>query len=277
MTAYRTVTVKVDKIPFSSGIQEMANRPRGYGLTSEITRKIQGKYDHHLEQEAREWIENLLSRKLGDSDDPLGPNGLQQVLKDGSILCQYDLNINHLYNLTKYKSAGTFCNIKEEVIIHFLNNNPVSCNHFPIITIFVIDNIYLMFYFKRVMNVLSPGSIKKVNESKMAFKMMENISQFLAAAENYGTPKTDLFQTVDLFEGQNMVQVVNGIHALGRTAQKRGFTGPKLGVKEADYNPRNFDEDKLNAGQTVIGLQMGTNRGASQAGMNFGKARSIMD
>ncbi|KAJ8298404.1 hypothetical protein KUTeg_024935 [Tegillarca granosa] len=224
------------------GIQEMANRPRGYGLTSEITRKIQGKYDHHLEQEAREWIENLLSRKLGDSDDPLGPNGLQQVLKDGSILCQYDLNINHLYNLTKYKSAGTFCNIKEEV-----------------------------------MNVLSPGSIKKVNESKMAFKMMENISQFLAAAENYGTPKTDLFQTVDLFEGQNMVQVVNGIHALGRTAQKRGFTGPKLGVKEADYNPRNFDEDKLNAGQTVIGLQMGTNRGASQAGMNFGKARSIMD
>lgn len=194
----------------------MANRPRGYGLTSEITRKIQGKYDHHLEQEAREWIENLLSRKLGDSDDPLGPNGFQQVLKDGSILCQ-------------------------------------------------------------VMNVLSPGSIKKVNESKMAFKMMENISQFLAAAENYGTPKTDLFQTVDLFEGQNMVQVVNGIHALGRTAQKRGFTGPKLGVKEADYNPRNFDEDKLNAGQTVIGLQMGTNRGASQAGMNFGKARSIMD
>lgn len=67
------------------------------------------------------------------------------------------------------------------------------------------------------MNILSPGSIKKVHESKMPFKMMENVANFLTAAESYGTPKSDLFQTVDLFEGQNMFQVVNGIHALGRT------------------------------------------------------------
>lgn len=50
----------------------------------------------------------------------------------------------------------------------------------------------------------------------MAFKMMENISNFLAALESYGVSRHDLFQTVDLYEGQNMVQVVNAIHALGR-------------------------------------------------------------
>lgn len=53
--------------------------------------------------------------------------------------------------------------------------------------------------------------------------------------------------------------------------------GPSLGPKEADSNPRNFDEDVLKAGQTVIGLQAGSNRGASQSGMNFGKTRSILD
>lgn len=36
----------------------------------------------------------------------------------------------------------------------------------------------------------------------MAFKQMEQISQFLNAAEKYGVTKTDMFQTVDLWEGQ---------------------------------------------------------------------------
>ena len=59
--------------------------------------------------------------------------------------------------------------------------------------------------------------------------------------------------------------------------QKNGFQGPSLGPKEADSNPRNFNDDILKAGQTVIGLQAGSNRGASQSGMNFGKTRSILD
>ena len=50
----------------------------------------------------------------------------------------------------------------------------------------------------------------------MAFKMMENIGMFLQAVEEYGVAKTDLFQTVDLYEKTNMGQVVDTIHALGR-------------------------------------------------------------
>ena len=43
--------------------------------------------------------------------------------------------------------------------------------------------------------------IKKIQSSTMAFKQMEQISQFLTAAEKYGVIKTDMFQTVDLWEG----------------------------------------------------------------------------
>ena len=52
---------------------------------------------------------------------------------------------------------------------------------------------------------------------------------------------------------------------------------PSLGPKEASQNKREFTEDQLKAGQNVIGLQMGTNKGASQAGMDFGRTRHIVD
>ena len=45
---------------------------------------------------------------------------------------------------------------------------------------------------------------------------MENIGKFLQGCENYGVNKTDLFQSVDLFENQNMDAVIKGIVALGR-------------------------------------------------------------
>jgi hypothetical protein len=36
---------------------------------------------------------------------------------------------------------------------------------------------------------------------------MENIGNFLRAAQAYGVLETDLFQTVDLYEAKNMVLV----------------------------------------------------------------------
>ena len=47
-------------------------------------------------------------------------------------------------------------------------------------------------------------------------------------------------------------------------------------MKQANENKRNFDEDVLKAGQSMIGLQYGTNKGASQAGMTpYGASRQI--
>ena len=62
------------------------------------------------------------------------------------------------------------------------------------------------------MNVLKPGSIAKINEQAMAFKQMENTSNFLKACESYGMNVVDLFQTVDLYEAKNMILVVQGIY-----------------------------------------------------------------
>ncbi|XP_071087334.1 myophilin-like [Haliotis cracherodii] len=194
----------------------MARRPKGYGLTAEINKKINAKYDIEVEREAREWMETLLGNPLSDDSGDLGSDGMHAVLKDGVLLCQ-------------------------------------------------------------VMNRLQPGSIKKINDSKMAFKQMENISKFLEAAERYGCSKTDMFQTVDLYEKTNMVQVINAVHALGRMAQKNGFDGPGLGPKESHQNKREFSEETLRAGNCVIGLQAGSNKGASQSGMNLGKTRAILD
>ena len=122
-----------------------------------------------------------------------------------------------------------------------------------------------------------PCSVKKVNESKLAFKMMENIGKFLDACYGYGVKREDLFQTADLYEGANIVQVINGLAALGRKAQANGYDGPQFGPKESSAAPRSFTEEQLQAGKGIIGLQMGSNKGASQAGQNFGKTRQILD
>lgn len=66
------------------------------------------------------------------------------------------------------------------------------------------------------MNSLQAGSVKKVNESKMAFKCMENINAFLEAAKAMGVPAQETFQTVDLWERQNLNSVVICLQSLGR-------------------------------------------------------------
>ncbi|XP_065906339.1 muscle-specific protein 20-like [Dysidea avara] len=133
------------------------------------------------------------------------------------------------------------------------------------------DGVYLC----KLINSLQPGSVKTINTSPMAFKKMENISNFLKGCCAYGVNEVDTFQTVDLYECQNIPRVTMGIIALGRQAQKKGFDGPTLGPKESTENKRDFDQAALQASQAVIGLQMGSNQGASQSGMSFGTTRQI--
>lgn len=131
----------------------------------------------------------------------------------------------------------------------------------------------------RLVNALYQGSKRlKFNDKAklMPFKMMENIGLFLGACEDFGCSKIDLFQTSDLYDNQNMHQVICTIHALGRRARTSGYDGPTLGPKESEKNIREFTEDQLRAGQTIIGLQMGSNKGANASGLNYGKCRDIL-
>ncbi|EUB57026.1 Myophilin [Echinococcus granulosus] len=131
----------------------------------------------------------------------------------------------------------------------------------------------------KLMNSIKPGCIKKINENAtMPFKIMENISAFLEAMKGYGVPVADLFQTVDLFEKKDIAQVTRTLFALGRTCQTHPeYSGPVLGPKLATENKREFTEQQLREGQNVVSLQYGSNKGASQAGINMGKQRMIMD
>ncbi|KAL1925772.1 uncharacterized protein VTP21DRAFT_655 [Calcarisporiella thermophila] len=89
----------------------------------------------------------------------------------------------------------------------------------------------------KTLNQVLPGEVS-YRESKMPFVQMENIAAFLRGAEKLGMPKHDLFQTVDLYEGKNMVQVIDTIFSFSRHAVKHGFEGPVLGPKLVDKNPR---------------------------------------
>lgn len=82
----------------------------------------------------------------------------------------------------------------------------------------------------KLINSLYPegqAPVKKIQSSGMAFKQMEQISQFLQAAERYGINTTDIFQTVDLWEG--------GPGAGAVTQQSRSGAGPSLPKKKDSW------------------------------------------
>merc|ERR1712080_133695 len=127
-----------------------------------------------------------------------------------------------------------------------------------------------------LINKIEPGSVKKINTMKAPFKQRENIEMYLKACISYGLKEQDLFQVNDLYENKNLYMVVDNLYNLGGMTQKNGWDGPVLGVKQATENKRQFDEEVLKAGQSMIGLQYGTNKGASQAGMTpYGASRQI--
>jgi len=129
----------------------------------------------------------------------------------------------------------------------------------------------------QLMNKLKPGSVPKINSSGGQFKLMENINNFLKAMKDYGVPDVDIFQTVDLWEKKDIGQVTTSLFALGRTTYRHTeWNGPYLGPKPADECKRDFTEEQLRAGESIIGLQAGSNKGATQAGQNLGAGRKIL-
>ncbi|CAK8695726.1 myophilin-like [Clavelina lepadiformis] len=180
----------------------MADRPKGFGMTAELNKKKDGKYDQMLDVQVREWISSVTGVELDMNE--ITQESFHQTFKSGVILC-------------------------------------------------------------KLINAIEADSVKKVNDSKMAFKQMENIGKFLDASYAYGVQKTDMFQTVDLYEGQNIPQVITGLIALSRKYQSKGGHG--IGPKESTANRREFSEETQREGRNIIGLQMGSNKGASQAGM----------
>lgn len=100
----------------------------------------------------------------------------------------------------------------------------------------------------KLVNAIKPGSVKKINESKMAFKCMENINTFVdVCIKTFNVPNQETFQSVDLWERQNLNAVVICLQSLGRKVGQYGK--PSIGPKEADKNVRQFTDEQMRAGK----------------------------
>ncbi|XP_030634776.1 calponin 1, basic, smooth muscle, a [Chanos chanos] len=130
-----------------------------------------------------------------------------------------------------------------------------------------------------LINKLQPGSVKKVNNSTQNWHQLENIGNFVRAIQEYGLKPHDIFEANDLFENVNHTQVQCTLIALAGVAKTKGFHSKyDIGVKYAEKQQRKFDPDKLREGRNIIGLQMGTNKCASQKGMtSYGTRRFLYD
>lgn len=64
-----------------------------------------------------------------------------------------------------------------------------------------------------------------------------------------------------------------GSWAARRAGAPRPLPVPR---RKAQEHKREFTESQLKEGKNIIGLQMGTNKGASQAGMSYGRPRQII-
>ncbi|XP_051898103.1 calponin-1 isoform X1 [Pristis pectinata] len=222
------------------------NKGPAYGLSAEVNRKIAQKYDPQKDEDIRRWIEDVTGVTLTEN--------LMDGLKNGVVLC-------------------------------------------------------------KLINKLQPGSVKKINESPQNWHQLENIGNFLKAIAKYGVKLHDSFEANDLYENCNLTQVQTTLMALASLvsesavttlikmpcnylieylihssleakvisyftqAKTKGYhTKSDIGVRYAEKQQRVFNSETLKAGQNIIGLQMGTNKFASQQGMTaYGTRRHLYD
>ncbi|KAJ3220238.1 hypothetical protein HDU67_003253 [Dinochytrium kinnereticum] len=104
----------------------------------------------------------------------------------------------------------------------------------------------------KCMNIILPSDPIKISTSRIPFKQMENIGFFLNRLNKIGVPTYDQFQTVDLYEGKNVDQVVNCLFSLSRHAAAKGCDVPILGPKLSTKTERNFTEEQLNQSKSIL-------------------------
>ncbi|XP_072019136.1 myophilin-like isoform X5 [Amphiura filiformis] len=105
----------------------------------------------------------------------------------------------------------------------------------------------------KLINALHPGGVPKIETSNMPFKQRVNIENFIEACKAYGLKEQEVFGVNDLFEAKNVPQFTQCIVALGRRAQNNpSYSGPILGPKHSEANPREFSEEQMKAREGVL-------------------------
>jgi hypothetical protein len=83
----------------------------------------------------------------------------------------------------------------------------------------------------KLLNTIAPNTVKAPNAGNQPFVQRENIVSFLSGCKKLGMKETDVFVTQDLFEGDNIVVVIDALISLGLVAKNmKSFKGPQLEV-----------------------------------------------
>jgi len=85
-------------------------------------------------------------------------------------------------------------------------------------------------------NKVQSNIVKSINKQKLAALQRENISEYLKACKSMSFNSANLFETMDLYGGKNMVKVVENIYELASKGQKRGLPAIKASASKGGYD-----------------------------------------
>jgi len=85
-------------------------------------------------------------------------------------------------------------------------------------------------------NKVAPGIVKSINKQKMAALQRENVASYLKACGSMSFNSANIFETTDLYDGKNMVKVVENIYELASKGQKRGLPAIKASSSKGGYD-----------------------------------------
>lgn len=106
-----------------------------------------------------------------------------------------------------------------------------------------------------MLNKIKPGLIaeKKFKPSKVVFVARTNIQLFIEGCKKLGIPESDLIETRDLFDQQNLANVLVNLEAVSKISRKHGWQGPFLSDKKyATQNKRNFSAEVLAKSKSAV-------------------------
>jgi transgelin len=108
-----------------------------------------------------------------------------------------------------------------------------------------------------LINICFPGTVDDISSKSMAFFQRENISKYLDGCKRRGMNLVDLFDTQDLYDNKNIVNVINHFYSFSAfvKAKSSKFNGPFIGVKLSDKNVREFTEEQMIAGKSMVSAQ----------------------
>uniref|UniRef100_A0A8U7NZA9 Calponin n=1 Tax=Corvus moneduloides TaxID=1196302 RepID=A0A8U7NZA9_CORMO len=266
------------------------NRGPAYGLSAEVKNKLAQKYDPQRERELRAWIEGTTGRRIGDN--------FMDGLKDGVILCELInklqpgsvpkvnepvQNWHKLENIGNFLRAITRYGVKPHDIFE-ANDLFENTNHTQVQSTLIAlasqaktkgNNVGLgVKYAEKQQRRFHP---EKLREGRNIIGLQVTLGD---TGDTWGTPR----QTQGAREGSGRARRLGGPDGDTEGTQQgwswrmgtnkfAGMTAP--GTKRQIFEPALGME---HCDTMTIGLQMGSNKGASQQGMTvYGLPRQVYD